>query len=148
MKALEITFWISIFIIFYTYIGYGFLLYCLVRIKELFRTPKKYQMDILPEVTLFIAAYNEEDVVGEKMNNTAQLEYPKDKLKIVWITDGSNDRTNELLKKYPEATVYFQPQRQGKTAAINRGMQFISTPIVVFTDANTTTPYQTETSHR
>lgn len=137
MHIIQYIFWISVFIIFYTYIGYGILLYFLVKIKELLHKPSKQQNDILPDVTLFIAAYNEEIVIEEKMKNTRALDYPKDKLKVIWITDGSNDRTNDLLENYPEISILYQPQRQGKTAAINRGMQFVSTPIVVFTDANT-----------
>ena len=53
------------------------------------------------------------------------------------MTDGSNDRTNERLSRWPQATVLHQPQRQGKTAALNRGIHFVETPLVVFTDANT-----------
>lgn len=53
------------------------------------------------------------------------------------MTDGSNDRTNERLAAYEDATVLFNPERKGKTAALNRGMQYVSTPYVVFTDANT-----------
>lgn len=69
MKAFEVLFWISLFIVFYTYIGYGILLYILVKIKECFRKPAPRPMpadDALPPLTLFIAAYNEEDVVDEK----------------------------------------------------------------------------------
>lgn len=131
-------FGICLFIVFYTYLGYGVLLYLLVRIKESFQ--KKTQAkswDTLPDVTLFIAAYNEEDIVEPKMENCRGLSYPEGKLKIMWVTDGSNDKTNELLTNYPEVTVSFQPERRGKTAALNRGMQYVTTPIVVFTDANT-----------
>lgn len=138
MKTFEIIFWISIFIVFYTYLGYGILLYILVKIKEAFCNKKQYELpDELPEVTLLIAAYNEENVVDEKMQNCIEIDYPKDKLKIVWITDGSNDQTNEKLNKYPETTVLFCPERQGKTAALNRAIPFVTTPIVIFTDANT-----------
>ena len=123
MRILEFIFWISLFIIFYTYLGYGILLYLLVKIKECFhRTVIPEQEGGLPEVTLFIAAYNEEAVVAEKMNNTLSLDYPKDKLRIMWVTDGSNDRTGELLSAYPGVDVLHQPQRSGKTAALNRGM--------------------------
>lgn len=97
----------------------------------------KYDVEELPEVTLFITAYNEEAVVDGKMKNCHELDYPEDKLHIVWVTDGSNDRTNAKLKEYSDTTVLFSPERKGKTAAMNRGMKFISTPIVVFTDANT-----------
>ena len=140
MGVLEIIFWIGLFIVFYTYIGYGMLLYALVKLKECFRktaaTPPPAD-DSLPDLTLFIAAYNEEDVVDEKMRNCLALDYPADKLHILWVTDGSNDRTNERLSHWPQATVLHQPQRQGKTAALNRGIRFVTTPLVVFTDANT-----------
>ena len=93
--------------------------------------------DVLPDLTLFIAAYNEEAVVNEKMRNSLELDYPSEKLHIVWVTDGSSDRTNELLSGWSQVTVIYQPERQGKTAALNHGMQFVKTPLVVFTDANT-----------
>ena len=86
MRTFEILFWISLFIVFYTYIGYGIVLYILVKIKETFRKPVHYPMpadEELPEVTLFIAAYNEEDVVDEKMQNCLALDYPADKLQIL-----------------------------------------------------------------
>lgn len=138
----EIIFFILLFIVFYTYLGYGILLWILVKLKHLLSPApsgkeKENNKEALPPVTLFITAYNEEQVIDEKMENCHQLDYPKDKLKIVWVTDGSNDHTNQKLKEYPDATVLFSPERRGKTAAMNRGMKFIATPIVVFTDANT-----------
>ncbi len=140
MKICEIVFWLCIFIVFYTYIGYGILLYILVKIKEKVNSPiSTFPMpdEALPEITLFIAAYNEESVVNEKMQNCLELDYPVEKRHILWVTDGSNDKTNELLAIWKEAKVLFQTERQGKTAAINRGMKFVETSIVVFTDANT-----------
>ena len=141
MKTLEIFFWIGLFIVFYTYIGYGILLYILVKIKE-WKNKKVTGTDVLneselPEVTLLIAAYNEESVVNEKMENTLNLHYPKNKLKVVWVTDGSNDKTNDLLATYKEVEILYTPERKGKTAALNRAIDYIHTPIVVFTDANT-----------
>ena len=140
--CLEIFFWFALFVVFYTYLGYGIVLYLLVKLKELFVKPIKRKLpedSTLPEVTLFITAFNEEEVVDEKMKNSLELDYPEDKLHIVWVTDGSNDGTNEQLRTRWEgkATVLFQPERQGKTAALNRGMKFVKTPLVVFTDANT-----------
>lgn len=135
---IQLLFWVSIAIVFYTYAGYGILLYMLVKIKScLCATPLQPEFSELPAVTLLIAAYNEASVIKEKMENCRLLNYPKDKLKIIWITDGSSDETNEKLSQYPEITVYHQPERRGKTAALNRGMQFVNTPYTVFTDANT-----------
>ena len=139
---LEIIFWFALFMVFYTYLGYGIVLYALVKLKELFVKPVKRVLppdSDLPEVTLFITAFNEEDVVDEKMENSLALDYPADKLRIVWVTDGSDDGTNDRLQTRwnGKATVYFQPKRQGKTAAMTRGMTLVRTPLVVFTDANT-----------
>ena len=100
--CLEVIFWFALFVVFYTYLGYGIVLYILVKLKELFVKPVKYSLpasnDELPEVTLFITAFNEEDVVDEKMENSLELDYPADKLRIVWVTDGSDDGTNERLQ--------------------------------------------------
>lgn len=138
MNTLEIIFFILLSIVFYTYIGYGIILWILVRIKRIFIKEKSYHtMEELPEVTLFITAYNEEQVVEKKMQNCRELDYPKEKFQIVWVTDGSCDATNKKLKAYPDATVYYSAERKGKTAAMNRGIKFVTTPIVIFTDANT-----------
>lgn len=138
MKSIEIIFWVSIGIVFYTYIGYGILLYILVWVKERIRRPVKLVLpEELPDVTLLIAAYNEQNVVAEKMANTLAIDYPASKLKIVWVTDGSTDQTNERLGAYPEVRVLFEAPRRGKSVAVNRAMEFVDTPIVVFTDANT-----------
>lgn len=140
---IEIIFWTALFIVFYTYLGYGIVLCLLVKLKELFVKPVRRVLPAadrdLPEVTLFITAFNEADIVDEKMANSLELDYPEEKLHIVWVTDGSDDGTNERLRTRWErkATVFFQPERQGKTAAMNRGMKLVDTPIVVFTDANT-----------
>ena len=136
---MKTVFWISLFVVFYTYIGYGILLYFLVKVKEMFSKPSNPQVSDsdFPEVTLLIAAYNEERIVDEKMSNNYELEYPSGKLKIVWITDGSTDNTNEKLSRYLDVEVYFEPKRGGKTAALNRALKFIKTDIVIFTDANT-----------
>lgn len=131
-------FWFGLFIVFYTYIGYGILLYFLVRIKETVKKKAIHPLPVsLPDVTLFIAAYNEEDIVRQKMENCRNLSYPANKLRIVWVTDGSDDHTNERLAAYEDVSIFFTPERKGKTAALNRGMQYVSTPYVVFTDANT-----------
>lgn len=141
MLTLKILFWAMLLIVFYTYIGYGILLYFIIRLKRLFKgKPLKTVLpsdDELPTMTLMICAYNEEDVVAEKMANTLALNYPRDKFRIMWVTDGSNDRTNELLKAYPEVDVVFSPERRGKTAALKHGLRELKTRYVAFTDANT-----------
>lgn len=139
MEALKVFFWILLFIVCYTYVGYGILLFAIIKIRRFFKIGKIKKIDITyePEVTLFIAAYNEKDYVAAKMKNSFELEYPKEKLNIVWVTDGSNDGTPELLNEYPNTTVHHLDARNGKIGAMNRGMEFVKTPIVVFSDANT-----------
>lgn len=136
--SLEVFFWTGLTIVFYTYLGYGIFLYLFIRIKDFFNPQSPLEpLSDFPEVTLLIAAYNEEAVVDSKMQNCRSLTYPADKLHILWITDGSDDYTDERLAQYPEIEVLHQPLRQGKTAALNRAMQFVKTPYTVFTDANT-----------
>lgn len=138
METLKILFWILLFIIFYTYVGYGIVLYVMVKVKRLFSTKKSINtIEELPEVTLLIPAYNEKDYVFQKMENSVNLNYPKDKLNIVWVTDGSNDGTNLLLENYENVQLFHKDERKGKINAMNRVMPHIKTPIVIFSDANT-----------
>jgi biofilm PGA synthesis N-glycosyltransferase PgaC len=133
-----IIFWISIFLIVYTFVGYGFVLYILVKIKGLFKKPFVFKSEaILPTVTVLIAAYNEEDIIEEKIENTLSLNYPKDKVQIIFITDGSSDSTAEKVSGFNEVTLLHQDVRGGKMAAIKRAIPFIDGEITVFTDANT-----------
>jgi len=141
MLLLKILFWACLFIVFYTYLGYGMLLYAIIRLKRLLRgnpqLPEMPSDEQLPTMTLMICAYNEQDVVEEKMQNTRTLDYPKDKFRVMWVTDGSTDQTNALLKAYPEVDIVFSPERRGKTAALKHGLHEITTDLVAFTDANT-----------
>ena len=141
MTTLKILFWLCLAIVFYTYIGYGLLLYILVRLKRLLglSRPEPVLPDDgqLPDVTLMICAYNEEDIVHEKMANIRQLDYPKEKFCVMWVTDGSSDGSNDLLRQYPEVTLVYSPERRGKAAAMQHGLKENKAGIVVFTDANT-----------
>lgn len=140
MKSIETIFWICMVIVIYTYVGYGVVLFLMVKVKEWIKPRRPLQLPSekeWPEVTLLVAAYNEEEVVAEKMANTQAIDYPEEKLKLLWVTDGSNDRTNGMLAAYKRVKVLHTPERRGKTAALNRAIDYVKTPIVVFTDANT-----------
>ncbi|MFA5418905.1 MAG: glycosyltransferase family 2 protein, partial [Bacteroidales bacterium] len=142
MEPIKILFWVLILIVFYAYFGYGILLYILVLIKRSLYSKKgrlKSNTDYEPEVTLFVAAYNEKDYVDAKVENSFNMSYPKDKVKQVWVTDGSDDGTPDILKKYKNqgVEVYHEDKRGGKIGAMNRGMAFVDTPIVIFSDGNT-----------
>ncbi len=139
MKTLEILFWVFLFIIFYSYLGYGILLFVIIKLRRILGLSKKDNdiKDFEPQVTLFVAAYNEKDYVDEKIRNSFSLNYPREKVKHVWVTDGSNDGTPDLLRKYEGVEVHHLDERGGKIGAMNRGMQFVKTPIVIFSDGNT-----------
>ena len=141
MTTLKILFWICLVICVYTYVGYGILLYLLILIKRLLKG-KPQPMSLpddseLPDVAFMVCAFNEEDVVEMKMQNIHELDYPKDKLHIIWVTDGSTDNTNERLQAYPDVEIVFSPERRGKTAALNHGISQVKSEITVMTDANT-----------
>ena len=141
MTILKIAFWICLAIVFYTYLGYGILLYVLLLLKRTFckqqQEPTLPPDEQLPDVTLMICAYNEEEVIREKMENIRQIEYPQGKFCIMWVTDGSNDGSNDLLRQYPEVTLVYSPERLGKAAAMQHGLRENKAEYVVFTDANT-----------
>ncbi len=94
-------------------------------------------MNFEPEVTLFIPAYNEDEFIDRKMQNIRSLDYPPDKLKVIWITDGSTDASREYLARYDGISVFHEAERRGKIHAMNRGILHTTTPYVIFTDANT-----------
>lgn len=139
---MKIIFWLCLALVVYTYVGYGAVLYIILKVKNIFfrrETTPILPLDpqLLPDVTLMICAYNEADVIEEKMLNIRALNYPQDKLCVMWVTDGSNDNSNELLQAYPEVKLVYSPERKGKAAAMQHGLQENKAEYVIFTDANT-----------
>lgn len=131
-------FWLLIGLLLYTYLGYTIILFIIKIIKNGLLQNKLTIKPILnqPEVTVVIAAYNEEVNIDEKIDNTFLQDYPKEKIFQLWVNDGSSDKTGILLHNYPNITVLDQAERQGKVAAINLAMQHVKTPITIFSDAN------------
>ena len=137
---MEIVFWLSLFIVFYTFVGYGILLYLIIKIKRVFRGKPASVTPIdslLPCCTLIVAAFNEELFIEDKIKNCLQLKYPAGKLKLLFVTDGSSDATTSIIDRYPQVTLLHQDNRAGKIAAVHRAMAHTDTEIVDFTDANT-----------
>jgi cellulose synthase/poly-beta-1,6-N-acetylglucosamine synthase-like glycosyltransferase len=136
---MEVLFWVLLFVVFYSYLGYGVLLFLIIKIRRTLGMGKPFEgnEDYEPEVTLFVAAYNEKDYVDAKIQNSFELDYPKEKVRHVWVTDGSDDGTPDILRKYDNVEVYHKPERGGKIGAMNRGLDFVKTPIVIFSDGNT-----------
>ncbi|MBI5932757.1 MAG: glycosyltransferase family 2 protein [Chloroflexi bacterium] len=143
VPSLAALFWLSVGSILYTYFGYPLLVTLLARLRPplRFAEPK----EDLPLVTLLIAAYNEELAIEEKIKNSLNLDYPKDRLQILIVNDGSSDRTRDILDEYVGRGIeaFHQPQRGGKMAAITRGVSEARGDIILFSDANNT--YQANT---
>jgi len=126
-------------IVFYSYIGYGILIYLFLKLKHLFsiRSPTPLLSAFEPEVTLVVSAYNESDFIEHKIKNSLELEYPSGKLRWIFITDGSDDGTPEIIQKHNEILLLHQAERKGKVAAMNRAIKHVKTPYTIFCDANT-----------
>lgn len=127
--------YILIGIIFYIYLGYPLMLAGIARLW-----PARIDRDdrYSPEITLLISAFNEERVIEAKLHSSLALDYPPELLKIIVVSDGSTDATNELVKKYAPLGVRliaFNSNR-GKISALNDAMAQIQSKIVVFSDAN------------
>jgi len=136
--TLYILFWIFLGIVVYTYFGYTLVLFLFAGIHRLFsKKSTGNKLNYEPAVTLFIPAYNEDEFIDRKMENIRTLDYPPDKLKVIWITDGSTDLTREYLARYDGISVFHEAERRGKIHAMNRGILHIVTSFVIFTDANT-----------
>lgn len=131
-------FWICFGLLLYTYLIYPVVLIGLVRLKKTCKEKPLLQKN--PSVSLVIAAYNEEKVIDEKMQNCLRLDFPHGLLEVIVISDGSSDRTNEVVKKYTEmdARIHLVDlPRTGKSGALNKGVSFVNNDIIVFSDANT-----------
>lgn len=131
---MALIFWLSVFLVFYTYAGYPLIVGLLARFKP---KPKPYG-EYQPSVTLLIAAYNEEKAIAEKLENSLALDYPREKLQILIAADGSTDRTVEIVQSFAGRGVElsFSPARDGKMAAIDRALPLVRGEILLMSDAN------------
>ena len=127
-------FWIFTGSIIYTYAGYPAVLTLLARFR---REPGPFA-PAEPLVTLLVAAYNEEAEIARKIENSLALDYPRDRLQVLIVADGSSDRTAEIVATYADRGVelLYSPPRKGKMAAINRAIPHVRGEIILFSDAN------------
>ncbi len=128
------TFWISLLILVYTFVGYPILILFLGR-RQKKRAASSAE---LPKISLIICAYNEENIIGAKIENTLVLDYPTDCLETIIVSDGSTDRTNEIMATFdrPGLKCITYSERGGKVKALNTAFEQITGDIIVFTDAN------------
>ncbi len=126
-------FWGSFAILFYTYIGFPILLV----LRGLIDPRPVRSGHETPTVSIIIAAYNEADVIIDKLDNTFALDYPRQHLEVIVASDGSDDGTEDLVAAYPASDVHLLPlPRRGKNAALNEAAAVARGDIFVFTDAD------------
>ena len=134
---MEIVFLALLLLVFYAYLGYGILLALLLKIRGDY-PQKPAGNNFYPSISLIVPCFNEEDYILEKVANSKALDYPKDKVQFIFISDGSSDRTPERLNTVDGIVHLFEAKRSGKAAAMNRAMEYATGDVVVFCDANTT----------
>lgn len=134
MSAIEVALWVGIALVFYAYAGYGAAIWLVSRVMS---RPVR-RSDDLPSVTLLIAAFNEEEVIASKLQNSFALDYPAELLEIVVVADGSSDGTCDAVRRFADRGVRLMhlPERRGKNHAMNRAVPTARGEILVFSDAN------------
>lgn len=124
--------WLCLGMLLYIYFGYPVVLFLINQVVN--KSVEK--KEIIPEVSMVIAAYNEEKIIEEKIKNCFQLDYPDDKLEIIVANDGSTDDTAQLVKKYSEVKLLDYKQNEGKTELQNKAVKEAEGEIILFSDAN------------
>jgi cellulose synthase/poly-beta-1,6-N-acetylglucosamine synthase-like glycosyltransferase len=132
--TLQAIFWTSVAALIYVYVGYPLLVYSV----SVIRPRKVERSEITPFVTVLITAYNEEKVIRTKLENTLQIDY-EGKLEILVASDGSTDKTDEIVKEFAARGVrlFRQEGRMGKTFTQNKAVERAFGEIILFSDATT-----------
>jgi len=128
-------FFLGIFFIFYNYLGYAVIVFLINRLSPKFS--KKRAETYYPTVSFIVAAYNEQDVIEEKIRNSLKQVYPSSKIEFIFIADGSSDQTASIISFHPQIKLMHLPERKGKSAALNRAVMAARNDILVISDANT-----------
>jgi cellulose synthase/poly-beta-1,6-N-acetylglucosamine synthase-like glycosyltransferase len=133
MIFVKAVFWASLACLVWTHVAYPAFVAGLARLR-----PKRVdEAAIEPTVSIIIAAYNEETVIGRRIENLLALDYPRERLEIIVTSDASSDRTEEIARAYPGVNVVTNP-RGGKVAAQDHAVRQSDAEVVAFSDANAT----------
>jgi cellulose synthase/poly-beta-1,6-N-acetylglucosamine synthase-like glycosyltransferase len=144
----EALFWCAALLLLHTYFFYPLMLMLMDAVNQALGNLRYIQSgderrkpraaDVAPPVSLIVAAYNEESCIQEKLQNSLALDYPKDRFEIVIGSDGSSDRTNEIVESCQDGRVRLSAaERAGKTSVLNRCVPNANGEIVILSDANT-----------
>ncbi len=136
---MQILFWISLALLYYIYDGYLRLLLLVTSLAGTSKQTVPTQDTEIPKLTVLLTVFNEEELIEKRIQNILESEYPEGKLEIIVASDGSTDRTDELVSKFRDRRVIlFRPkERKGKTDTQNQALPKATGDIVVFTDAGT-----------
>jgi poly-beta-1,6-N-acetyl-D-glucosamine synthase len=129
----EVVFVVSCGIVVYNYAGYA----VIARVLSVFRRKRKVTEVTRPSVSFIVAAFNEETLIAKKVANSLEQHYPGGNIEFIFVTDGSSDRTAEIVADFPQVILLHEPQRRGKAAAVNRAVEASRGEILIFSDANT-----------
>lgn len=133
----ELIFFIALLLITYSYLIYPIIIVFLANISGLWRKDINPVLTVYPSVTVIVAAYNEQDVIEDKILNCLALDYPPEKIEIIIASDGSSDSTDEICKKYKKIKLVRIAQRTGKANALNNVIYLAKGEIILLSDANT-----------
>jgi len=135
VDVLKALFYVLIVLTMYSYVVYPLLLRLM---SSLIKKPLRTSETFRPSITLIISAYNEESVIGEKLENSLAIEYPKNLSEILVVSDCSTDKTDAIVKSYAGRGVTLLPQlvRKGKTAGLNVAVQQAKGEVLMFSDAD------------
>jgi poly-beta-1,6-N-acetyl-D-glucosamine synthase len=150
LTAVKIVFWVCLLLVIYPYLLYPLLLFVAYSLTQAWRdlgylvqgrsrrteTPADHE---LQAISVIIPAYNEERVLPQKIENFRGLDFPRERMQIIFVSDGSVDNTNQILKSITDANVecVLLPERKGKANALNQAVARARNPILVFCDAST-----------
>ena len=133
-----VLFWVSLFTLVYAHVGYLTILLLVASLRRGDESEPTPPGAALPFVTMIISAYNEVEVIGQKIENALSLDYPRELLEIVVASDGSTDGTAEVVSTFEPHGVVLRHYnaREGKTALLNRVLPLARGQVIVFSDAN------------
>jgi cellulose synthase/poly-beta-1,6-N-acetylglucosamine synthase-like glycosyltransferase len=143
-SLLEVAFWVSFGVVFYTYVGYPVLIRCLAAVFGRRARPSGPVDADLPRLSVLVAAHNEAAIIADRIENALAMDYPVDKLEIVIATDGCEDGTAGVVRRYAPRGVRLieYTERQGKANVLNASIPQLTGDVVMLSDANTFTEPQ------
>jgi len=136
---LPLIFWTCVLLVLYAYAFYPALIWIVARWFGEHGVPPALPDGQCPSITILIAAYNEEAVLADRIDNALAMDYPPDRLHILIASDGSTDHTPHIVRRYAHRGVRLldYPQRRGKATVLNTAMVHVNTDLVLLSDANT-----------